>query len=291
MTTKRQPEDDFEKMLRKFRTWLEAARLTKQYVDDLVKHVRRGYEDPIAYLATIHTNKTFIKARQAWLHWCDWTGSDELERQLHHLRAPRAIPGAPRVLPTDDQLRQAAEDAAGLPMPAGPLLWILYLSGLRIGEVCQVARVEAQDALQTSEVTIRQKGAGGIARRTWVPGGLVRMALGPLLSLPWRATWVLVGGNPQGAQHYLRRRVAGAFHPHDFRHAVARLVRRLTGRAEVVSAVLGHDLRSIMGSTAFYAPPAPEELEQAHAAVAAHLWPNGIPAPEGSWLRLPVPKA
>ena len=124
------------------------------------------------------------------------------------------------------------------------------------------------------------------------------MALAALLALPWRETWVLVSTDPINAAGLLRGKCHGGFRPHDFRHGVARVMRSIrdaSGRrmipTETISAVLGHDLTGVQGTTAIYAPPSATEIEEAHGLLALYLWPNGIPAPAGSWLEaggLPV---
>ncbi len=235
------PRAEFERTLTMFRTWLTGRGLTKGYVDALVKAVRVGFSDPAGHAGSLQSSKAFINTRQAWIHWGDWTGNDEPSRLVKRLRGPRALPPAPRVLPTDHELRACAEAAAATPLPHGPLLWILYLSGLRIAEVCHVQRLEAEEALRKAEVTIRQKGVGGLARRTWVPGCLVRPALRALLVLPWRYTGVLISASADAPDQQLRSRVTGGFHPHDFRHAIARLLRRLGHQDSLIGAVLGHD--------------------------------------------------
>lgn len=297
----KKPEPTLVNMLAKFRTYLLGRRLTDGYCKILADHVRNGWGDPVGYVANRPSFMGFGNARMAWIHWSNWTGSEEIERELRKLVAPRRLPVKVRVPPGDSQLRAAAEDAAGLPLPWGPVLWIVYLSGLRIREVCRLTRVEAQDALRRPEITVLAKGAGGFARRTWVAGGLVRMALAALLRLPWREVWVLASTDPTGAAGILRTKCHGGFRPHDFRHGVARVMRSIRDAAgrrmiptETISAVLGHDLTGVQGTTAIYAPPSAAEIEEAHGLLAAYLWPGGIPAPAGSWLEaggLPAPRA
>ncbi len=277
-------QDEWEKTLAKFRTWLTSRRLVDSYVNALLRAVRRGFSDPIADLESTQSPTRWRITRQAWIHWARWTDNDALRLAMEKLTSPRGLPPKVRILPTTEELRLAAENAAATPAPWGPMRWILYLSGLRIAEVCRIAHEEAVDALSRPEVIIRQKGIGGFARRTWTPGCLVRPALAALLTLPrWRESWATVSVSHQQARDGLRRR-SGAFPPHSYRHAVARLIRRLGTPADVVSAVLGHDLRGVLGTTAIYAPPSAEEIEAAHARLAEHLWPNGLIPRPGSWL-------
>jgi len=278
-------------MVRKFNTYLNGRRLTAGYVHVMLRHIKAGLSDPVGYTAGLTNAKLFRDSRQAWIHWSNWTGSEELSRALARLLAPRALPPAPRVPPAPSQLRSAAEGAAGLPLPWGPVLWLVFLSGLRVREVCRIQRLEAEDALQRPEVVVRAKGAGGTARRTWVAGGLSRMALAALLRVPWREIWALVSTSPDGAAQKIRDGCPGGFRPHDFRHGIARAMRSIRapdGRrlipTEVISAVLGHDLRGVQGTTAIYAPPAAAEIEEAHGLLGLYLWPDGIPAAAGSWL-------
>ncbi len=288
------PEQDFQRRVAMFRTYLSSMHLTGEYIDRLVSCVRKGYGDPLAQLDACSAAPAWRMVRQAWMHWADRWDNDELRLALSKMHGPRLLPPAVRIVPTRDELRLAAEDAAAAPAPWGPLLWILYLSGLRVREVCSIAYDEAVDALRRPEVVVRQKGIGGFARRTWTPGCLVRPALAALLRLPtWRETWVLISTGPVSATAALRKRTK-AFRPHDYRHAVARMIRSIGAPADVVSAVLGHDLRGVLGTTAIYAPPSTEEIEEAHARLAAYLWPSGIVPPSGSWLLLeglPVPSA
>lgn len=277
-------QEDLQHVLARFAIWLRSRPLTDAYVQFIVGVIRAGWADPVGHVSAIRSYQVFTKSQGAWKHWGEWTNQEEPARTVSRLRPPRELPAKPRVLPTDVQLRAAAEQAAGLSLPYGPLLWIVYLSGLRVGEVVKLERLEAEQAMRSPEVTIRAKGMGGFQRRTWVPGCLVRVALGALLTRPWRSAWVLLSSDADGAAALLRKRIPGGFHPHDFRHAVARLLRRMGCQDSLIGAVLGHDLSAIMGTTAIYAPPSPEELEVAHAGIASYLWPDGLVPPAGSWL-------
>jgi hypothetical protein len=104
----------------------------------------------------------------------------------------------------------------------GHVLWVVFYSGLRIGDILAITRRQAEEALRTGETVIHQKGLRGERTRRWRPMSLVVPALQALVREPgWATLWSTAGTTLKGSMCNVRAAIPEPWHPHLFRHAVA----------------------------------------------------------------------
>lgn len=271
---------DIRKSVETFKGWLVNRGYSQVTADIYGRHVLNGHEDPIEYLRGMTSWQSWDHARYAWKLYCQLAGRMDALPDILAVPGPRKPPRKPIRLPDVQTWRELG--AAALvdhPGPRGFALWILYYSGLRIGDILTITYQEAQEACRSGQATIRQKGGGGHKRRLWRPQWFLQPALEGLLHAPpWRWLWCLLSSTPKGAFTALATAVPRPWHPHTFRHMVVVQMHAAGVSLRTIMETTGHDSLQTLGRYLDFVPD--DVVEDSHNRMGELLF--GQPPPAGA---------
>lgn len=187
------------------------------------EHVARGWADPMRYLASLTSWQGQQHAKAALCAYADHVQQPEAKGPIKGAPEPLRPPRRPVHVPTLDVWRRLGPDLLRRhPLELGHVLWVLFYSGLRIGDVCGLTRAQVAAAGDGRTVEMRQKGRGGHRKRTFRCLDVVRFALTWLARRPgWGELWQSVSSSVIGAKQAIRTAIPDPYDPHDFRRAFA----------------------------------------------------------------------
>ncbi|MGH9117031.1 MAG: tyrosine-type recombinase/integrase [Acidimicrobiales bacterium] len=237
-----------------FVQWAERAGVERP--DQVTRTTLRRY---LAYLATLRRAKRTVarksSALRRYFSWLRRTGAIAADPTAR-LSTPKGDGRLPRVIPADelhvlldDPPARLEDDSPAVRARDDVVLELLYGSGLRVGELCQL-RLGDIDVARGRAVVWGKGGkqrwvplsgpAKGAVRR-WVEHGRPEMVRDPAVA--GEALFVNGRGRPmtpRDVRRVLDRRAASPTHPHALRHTFA--THLLDGGADLraVQELLGH---------------------------------------------------
>jgi len=200
-------------------------------VEDYLRHVARGWADPLRYLASISTWQPQRHAKSALCLYAEFRGQGRWKEAIKAVPEPLRPPRRPVHVPSVATWRALGPELLRRhPAELGHVLWILLYSGLRVGDVCTLTRSQVTQAATGATVEMRSKGRGGKHQRTFRPLDELFPKLAWMAGRPgWAEVWQAVAspggkgsaGDPIKACAILRRYIPEPYEPHDFRRAFA----------------------------------------------------------------------
>lgn len=210
-----------------------------------VKQVIDAGGDLTVPLRTAKTPSTWTSAWTAVRRYAVLSGQpdprDELKRTCPPPTTPRKVR---RPVPDTAHIRVLAATER-LSEPYRSFMWLLMLSGLRIGDLLGISRERVQTVLAEGEVVISEKGGH---ERLWAPDESAHNALRTLLKYNWNILQDLWATHWKTAQNRVRKVLAelcasagvSYANPHRFRHSFATALAEQGTSLPYIQMMMGH---------------------------------------------------
>lgn len=212
--------------------------------------------DPARVLREVRTSSRHTVVLSAIKAWAAWRGDPALVEAAKRVPSPDTGQRRTRA-PSDDEWRRIMDAVSRAAPPMRHVLHLVVTSGLRINEVFELTRADAQTALVAQSIEIRQKGG---KPRTFIVLPEHRDGLRELLGCAkWTRLRDLYDPYPPHAAKTDRQRYDRAYHevrkalrricadagveyvrPHRYRHAIACAMADTGADPGRISDALGH---------------------------------------------------
>lgn len=285
--------DPKRKLVESFRAWLLGRGYSPTTVDAYSVHVANGADDMILYLRNLRSWQRFKHAQESFRHLAAFCGRQDAIPTIMAVAAPRKPPKRPIRLPSLGVWRALGPWALRTyPGPLAHVLWIVFYSGLRIGDILTITRPQAEEALRTGETLIRQKGLRGERQRRWRPMSFVIPALQHLVREPgWATLYSAIGPSIKASMSAVRDAIPNPWHPHLFRHAVASYLHAAGVTDRTIMEIGGWEsMQSLARYMDFVPAPMMKDADQRLARLIFGEQKDGDPAPQSPPGRLAPPR-